>query len=1117
MRRFVRPTLRFLAKRSGPEGLGNKRAVRRTIGLEMLEPRLLLSADVMPAAADLTITIDTASNAIVVLDNHNGGAELQRSSLTSRIPLVVTGTEGNDTFRIDIDPNLLPKNRIIVSGGLGDDTLVGPKGGSSWQLDKTGKGYLGNIAFGFIEQLEGSGSAQDTLAGPYGGAEWTLDGDGDGRVAGIGFANFDRLKGSDTGDDIFRVAPRGGSTTDQSLNSGFISIDGGLGSDRDRIIVEGNHFLSAHVIRTGSGIGTIEIDGMKIAHTGINNVHLGALDATQDVVQDYTFTAQSQDTITVGDDASDATLVSLTGSQAGDTTTFAKPTNSLTIVAPGEHAAVTLNSLTLPGIDLKVTAGLSRVVIDPTDDYRTTITVSDGSVVDTSSAEGAAGDITLQANTIDIGKNVMIDASGETGGNFTLTADSRRLTTTTVLEETGTFSARDAAISIDTGTTVNANSIDISALAGDETLNEIMGQYADGAPADLLKFLETVVNPSGIPISILVKRSAADIKITGANLNATGDVSIDANAQSIANGTGVFYRAPINIPGGLAFVYVEAEASATVTLDDTTSIRTTGGAISVTTEGTTTADGTARVSQNFARNNTSPTNPQNVQVAAAIGNVNLVSTIDLGAQTTLSAQTGKVTVMAQGNNSNEPGAETESYKDGLGGFTLGLALSNATVQVTALGTIESGSTGAEGFEAIVNPFKAVNAAADTIAVYSTAQYKTGDAVTYDTNSGGAIRGLTDGRIYYVIVADATHLQLAASRADALAGTAIDLGALPALEDAAGRQSGFSQVRESTGQIIFDYNPGFTVGQKVYYDAAAGLNIGGLQNKNTNDASTVYTVAAVTQSPDGYQWLVTLHDASGAPVTLSLDPLLTDINGIDYAFGLDGSALVFKTAQPGFATGLALTYTQALGFDIPTLADGTTYYLIKDPTDTTNTVFRLAASAADAAASDGFSNTVALGDVDTTATSNDEHTLTAINPGGVSITATLSTTEEAGTKSGQGGEPETSDLASKGEMLPMFGTMIKNVGYLATLPADQSGNLVNPMDQKIANNVPKGSNSNSNFGVAATVAFVKSSNDAKVQIGGTVQSKAGITVDASITHTIQTQAEGVKSPTQAGDT
>ncbi len=67
---------------------------------------------------------------------------------------------------------------------------------------------------------------------------------------------------------------------------------------------------------------------------------------------------------------------------------------------------------------------------------------------------------------------------------------------------------------------------------------------------------------------------------------------------------------------------------------------------------------------------------------------------------------------------------------------------------------------------------AVDIATDQITV--SANYVTGTEVYYDADGGTAIGGLIDDTKYYVINVDSTHIQLAATLADALAGTEIDL-------------------------------------------------------------------------------------------------------------------------------------------------------------------------------------------------------------------------------------------------------------------------------------------------------------------------------------------------------
>nr|HMU52836.1 LEPR-XLL domain-containing protein [Geminicoccaceae bacterium] len=1078
---------------------------------ETLEPRLLLSADLAPLhtqpdGIDVTLAIDTNSQSILLLDNKHGGVEIERHDLHGTDRITLRGGAGDDRFRIALDAGALDPARVVVRGGGGHDRLDGPALDTEWSLKREGDGEVGNITFRQIEELHGSDASVDRLTGPRKGADWTIDADGTGTVADTSFADFDHLIGGARGDDTFIVTPKGGETPDAPLALG---LDGG-GGRHDGVIVQASFLDRAAFTTTGPGTGTIEVDGMMLSHANMTHVNLLAADAQAPTVADYTYTAGSDASITVSTSSTDPTQLTVTGDGSG-TNSFAIPTASLTILAPGDYSAVTLNSMTLPAVDLTVQSGSTGVNLEPLiADITNTITVSGGSVIDTVGNGGTGGDITFEAAKIEVqsGAEIFAHKTG-TAGDVTLHASNLREATGFITDElTSNVLARNASISID-GAVITGGNIDIRAEAGDRSLDNTVSDYAQGAPEGVLKILEDIQSMVGIPVSILYKKSAADIDIGHSTIEGVGDVSVDADSESDGTGTATFFRAPNNSPGGFAFIYVQTDASATVEVDSNSAI-VAGDDLSVTTEATAAASGTGRVSQNFGRQN-SPTNQQNLQTAIVVGNSNITSTIDFAAGSQLQAF-DDVSVVATGSNSNGMSAETESYKDGLAGLSLGLALSSSNVKVTADGRIESSSTTYIGEALTFNPFTTIDPTNDTIDLGSTAGLETGDAFTYHADqNGGPARGLTDNQTYYLIVVDATHVKLAETRSDAKAGTAIELGSLPALQTTSGQERDFAQIMESTGQIVFDYDPGFAVGQTVHYAAASGLHINGLQSNAS------YTVSGIAKSAGGSQWLVSLKDSSGNPVSLNLDPAILDAGGNAYAFNLAGSAIRLETAQPSFTNGQAFTYREALGLHIPTLTDGQTYYLVKDPGDGTGTVYRLAASQADATASDGFSNTVALGSADTSVTSGQYHTLDAVNPGGISIQAVLTVSDSAGSKVGQGGEPELGNLLNNAELLPVAGNIISNIVKLGNTPSDQLGNLENPVATQVTDNVPEGSGSNTNFSLAASLGFVNSINNAVVEVGGTLKSHSGVSIDAQISHQLQSQSEAIKSPDNSGNT
>src|SRR5205807_9940189 len=88
-------------------------------------------------------------------------------------------------------------------------------------------------------------------------------------------------------------------------------------------------------------------------------------------------------------------------------------------------------------------------------------------------------------------------------------------------------------------------------------------------------------------------------------------------------------------------------------------------------------------------------------------------------------------------------------------------------------------TGTTAGNALTLDFQGTDPITSTLNLVSVpaAAVATGDAFVYHAAVGNGIQGLVDGQTYYAIVqGDSTVLQLAASRADALAGKAIALSA-----------------------------------------------------------------------------------------------------------------------------------------------------------------------------------------------------------------------------------------------------------------------------------------------------------------------------------------------------
>lgn len=132
----------------------------------------------------------------------------------------------------------------------------------------------------------------------------------------------------------------------------------------------------------------------------------------------------------------------------------------------------------------------------------------------------------------------------------------------------------------------------------------------------------------------------------------------------------------------------------------------------------------------------------------------------------------------------------------------------------------------------------VNTTTDQITV--SAAPDTGTPVYYTSSGATALGGLTDGELYYTIKVDSTHVQLATTYANALAGTEIDITTAP---------SGWKEtvttanVNTTTDEVTTSTAPAYL--DVVRYDAEggtvlAGLTDGGLYFADAN--STTFQLA-----------------------------------------------------------------------------------------------------------------------------------------------------------------------------------------------------------------------------------------------------------------------------------
>ena len=261
---------------------------RPNFALEILEPRLLLSADpvtsindqnqlsVTFADADDAVVIDQAGDAqsanggFIVTLTYGGAQHTFGDATTGITSLALDLAGGDDSVQLSQDPISIP---ISVIGGSGDDRLIGPDAASDWLLGNTaGSGSVSvgpgpAVVFDGIETLRG-GTGDDTLTGADVATDWVLSGAGSGTVSSAGsgtaaivFEGFEALRGG-ADDDAFKLDPGGSVGT----------IDGGGGNDA----LVGDNVDNAWAIQ-GSNHGTLN---GSVTFTSVENLIGGTANDT---------------------------------------------------------------------------------------------------------------------------------------------------------------------------------------------------------------------------------------------------------------------------------------------------------------------------------------------------------------------------------------------------------------------------------------------------------------------------------------------------------------------------------------------------------------------------------------------------------------------------------------------------------------------------------------------------------------------------------------------------------------------------------------------------------------------------------------------------------------------
>ena len=656
----------------------------------------------------------------------------------------------------------------------------------------------------------------------------------------------------------------------------------------------------------------------------------------------------------------------------------------------------------MTAITINSQADLAQYFDSSTNSYtldaeKDTVTIAPNIIINTSSATGQAGAITISGQAVSIGNNVQILANGATDtqdGSITISASNvmKGIDLNAVNQAENIvrwFQNQSATINVGAGADIEGGTVLITAESGNKMLG---GEWTSlVAPIVSAIGLDLLHKPDlfSLPVTVQVWKPVSTIDFqTGAVLKSSQGATIDASAEANAFGKAIWNSlmygnktATGNWPFGVAIGEFYTDANATITLSSNAQIQS-GGSIDINTTVNNAIELEAKAVKNTG---TAPTNPNNVVVAWASSQLKTTSVIDLQANSTVSAQ-GNVTISASATDKNEAGAKSASYFEGLVTAGGAFAWTDANVQVIVNGTVKSAvaPTGAlDASPQIFNPSFAVNFSNSSLNFTAPVTYTTGQPLTFDSSDGSTIPGLVPGSTYYAIVNSAypNQLQLALTLADAQAGKEISFGAgYPTLSvgNTAVPITLIDSV--STNTIQFGYStaldglPLFQTGRVVTYTPMPGKFIG-MSDSSGNLLGALpagqYTVQELKSAESAdFPLAIQLLDSSGNVIVLNTNSYFTVMSGtgsgtiyqvssidtensqIDFNFPTqqtDSGVTLLPTPvqNVSLTNGQQIQFTSGFSNTVANLVSGQTYYAVVD--SSTIGVINVATTAAQAAA------------------------------------------------------------------------------------------------------------------------------------------------------------------------
>ena len=276
-----------------------------------------------------------------------------------------------------------------ITGGGDEDELFGQWGNDVFVAESWEPGLSGSQGNDWLA----GGPGDDTLKGPANDATWIISGENAGTVEGLSFTGIENLQGAADNADTFVMA-----------STGHLSgvIDGG-GGGFDSLVIQGGPYNSVTFTPRDGDSGSVDVDGNVIEYDGLEPIVTPSAGNVE-----FNGTT-GDDTIRVTSSGGQITI-----SGAGETTSFAIPTVSLTINGGAGADTVTLASdLLLPGANLTVLAETITVSGGVTVSTRQ---VAPGGDLETALSTGPSGNIVLTGISVTVSRSAKLLAQDNSPG-----------------------------------------------------------------------------------------------------------------------------------------------------------------------------------------------------------------------------------------------------------------------------------------------------------------------------------------------------------------------------------------------------------------------------------------------------------------------------------------------------------------------------------------------------------------------------------------------------------------------------------------------------------------------------------------------------------------------------